>query len=117
MRKGALQKLASMLLTPVPNEPEEHWLLRGLYVKILKFFYSQGYYSRTLANETKIPQEIIKPIVRELRLYGLITYQTAGFDEDGECYGSGHHITEAGRKYYREMRKHYEHINTGTAES
>jgi len=117
MKKEALQKLASMLLTPVPNEPEEHWLLRGLYVKILKFFYYRGYYSRTLAYNTEIPQEVIKPIVRELRLYGLISYQNADFDKDGECYGSGHHITEAGRKYYQEMRKHYEHINTRTAES
>lgn len=96
-----------MLLTPTPNEPVENWLLRGLYVRILSYFYTQNYYSRDIAQAMDIPQSVIKPMVRELRLYGLIKYQYGNLDEDGATYGAGHRITESGREYYRKMREEY----------
>ena len=105
--EGALPKPVTILLTPRPDEPVEHWLLRGLYIKILEHLNSGCYYSRDIAKYTGIPQEIIKPIMRELRLYGLIQFNKGNLNEDGETYGCGHHISESGLKYLRELRKVY----------
>lgn len=102
-----MPKPATILLTPRPDEPVEHWLLRGLYIKILECLNSGSYYSRDIAEYTGIPQEIIKPIMRELRLYGLIQFSKGNLNDDGETYGSGHHIHESGLKYLRELRKVY----------
>lgn len=106
-----------MLLTPTPDDNHAQWLLRGLYVKILGEFLNQTYYSRDMAEYLGIPQPVIKPIMRELRLYGLVQYQYGNINEDGETYGSGHHITESCRNYYRKMRETYVHIDTRTTKS
>lgn len=114
-----MQKPATILLTPRPNEPVEHWLLRGLYIKILDQLHGGSYYSRNIAEYTGIPQEIIKPIMRELRLYGLVEFNKGNLNEDGETYGCGHAITLSGLEYLRTLRKVYSDdiIHTGSAKS
>ena len=106
-----------MLLTPTPDDNHAQWLLRGLYVKILGELLNQTYYSRDMAEYLGIPQTVIKPIMRELRLYGLVQYQSGGINDDMETYGSGHFATEIGREYYQKMRVEYDHINTRPTES
>ena len=101
-----------MLLTPTPDDNHAQWLLRGLYVKILgELSNQQSYYSRDIAEYLGIPQTVIKPIMREMRLYGLVQYQTGGLNEDLKTYGSGHFATETGRDYYHKMRYLYVNIN------
>ena len=106
-----------MLLTPTPDEPDAHWLLRGLYVKILESMRGQSYYSRDISLDTGIPQPVIKPIMRELRLYGLVQYQNGNLNEDGETYGSGHFLTTSGREYLKKMREEYLDIPSRTTKS
>lgn len=106
-----------MLLTPIPDEPITHWLLRGLYVKILGELSNQSYYSKDIAEYLDIPITVLKLIIRELRLYGLVEYKYGNINEDGETYGSEHHITKSGREYYRKMREVYDHIDTRTTKS
>ena len=107
-----------MLLTPTPDEPITHWLLRGLYVKILgELSNQQSYYSRDIAEYLGIPQAVLKPIMRELRLYGLVQYNHGGINDDCLMYGSGHFVTAIGREYYQKMRVEYDHINTRPTES
>ena len=106
-----------MLLTPTPDEPHSHWLLRGLYVKILGELLNQTYYSRDIAEYLGIPQSVIKPIMRELRLYGLVQYQNGGINDEGLAYGSGHFATPTGRDYYQRMKAEYDRINTRPTES
>ena len=106
-----------MLLTPTPDDNHVHWLLRGLYVKILGELLNQTYYSRDIAEYLGIPQAVIKPIMRELRLYGLVQYQSGGFNDEGEMYGSGHFATPTGRDYYQKMKAEYDRINTRPTES
>lgn len=106
-----------MLLTPTPDDNHSQWLLRGLYVKILEELLNQTYYSRDIAEYLGIPQAVIKPIMRELRLYGLVQYQSGGLDDGGEMYGSGHHATPIGRDYYQKMKVEYDRINTRPTES
>ena len=101
-----------MLLTPTPDDNHAQWLLRGLYVKILRELLQQTYYSRDIAEYLGIPQAVIKPIMRELRLYGLVQYQSGGINDDGETYGSGHYATATGREYYLKMKAEYDRINT-----
>ena len=106
-----------MLLTPTPDDNHAQWLLRGLYVKILGELLQQTYYSRDMAEYLGIPQPVIKPIMRELRLYGLVQYQNGGINDDMETYGSGHYATLTGRDYYQKMKAEYDRINTRPTES
>ena len=106
-----------MLLTPTPDDNHAQWLLRGLYVKILGELLNQTYYSRDMAEYLGIPQAVIKPIMRELRLYGLVQYQNGGINDEGETYGSGHFATPTGRDYYQKMKAEYDRINTRPTES
>ena len=106
-----------MLLTPTPDDNHAQWLLRGLYVKILGELLQQTYYSRDMAEYLGIPQSVIKPIMRELRLYGLVQYQNGGINDDMETYGSGHYATPTGRDYYQKMKAEYDRINTRPTES
>ena len=106
-----------MLLTPTPDDNHAQWLLRGLYVKILGELLNQTYYSRDMAKYLGIPQAVIKPIMRELRLYGLVQYQSGGINADMETYGSGHFVTPTGRNYYQKMKAEYDRINTRPTES
>ena len=112
-----MRKRAEMLLTPMPDEPVEHWLLRGLYVRLLRALHGQSYYSRDLSLDTGIPQPVIKPMLRELRLYGLVQFQKGNLNEDGETYGSGHFITKDGRDYLHKMREEYNDNPSRTAKS
>lgn len=61
-----------------------------------------------MAKHLDVPQAILKPILREMRLDGLIQFSRGNLSEDGEIYGSGHYITEAGRKYMQEHREEYD---------
>lgn len=106
-----------MLLTPTPEDNHAQWLLRGLYVKILGELLDESYYSQTIAEYLGIPQEVIKPILREMRLYGLVQYQSRGINEEGLAYGSGHFTTPTGRDYYHKMRDLYVNINPRPTES
>ena len=107
-----------MMLTPTPDDNHAQWLLRGLYVKILgNLSNQQSYYSRDIAEYLGIPQPVIKPIMRELRLYGLIQYQSGGINDSMETYGSGHYATPTGRDYYQKMKAEYDRINTRPTES
>lgn len=106
-----------MLLTPTPDDNHAQWLLRGLYVKILRELLQQSYYSRDIAEYLGIPQPVIKPIMRELRLYGLIQYQSGGINDEGLAYGSGHFVTATGSEYYHKMKVEYDHINTRPTKS
>ena len=106
-----------MLLTPTPDDNHAQWLLRGLYVKILEELLNQTYYSRDMAEYLGIPKPVIKPIMRELRLYGLVQYQNGGINDEGLAYGSGHFATPTGRDYYQKMKAEYDRINTRPTES
>lgn len=96
------------MLRRKPDEQAGIFYWRGLALEILKEMNVHVYYSRDIAKHLGVPQVILKPIMREMRLDGLIQYQRGNLDEDGEVYGAGHYITEAGRKYMREHREEYD---------
>lgn len=81
-------------------------MLRKLNLHILdRMSETYSYYNRSLSDATDIPMPILKPMLRELRLHGLVQYNYGNLNEDGELYGSGHSLTELGREYLLRMRK------------
>lgn len=91
-----------------PDEQDAIFYWRGLALEILKQLNTHMYYSRDMANYMGVPQAILKPILREMRLDGLVQFSRGNLNEDGEVYGSGHYITEAGRKFLKDNRIEYD---------
>lgn len=96
------------MLRKKPDEQAAIFYWRGLALEILKELNVHVYYSRDMAKHLDVPQAILKPILREMRLDGLIQFSRGNLSEDGEIYGSGHYITEAGRKFLKDNRVEYD---------
>lgn len=96
------------MLRRKPDEKAAIFYWRGLALEVLKELNVHVYYSRDMAKHLDVPQAILKPILREMRLDGLVQFSRGNLNEDGEVYGSGHYITEAGRKFLQDNRIKYD---------
>lgn len=63
---------------------------------------------RDIAERSEVPVAEVRPIVRALAAAGHAVFGTGLVTEDGEFYGSGYSLTDAGRLIAREITERIE---------
>jgi len=79
--------------------------LRALELDILSAL-DNGYYygSRYISEYVNLHPEILKAILKQMRLDDLVSYHRGLMNDDGEVCGAGHGITMKGRQILENSR-------------